>query len=117
MPESPIQQYVVSRAYTTKHGVLLDTGMAKQLVLAADRFIIGADRARCRERRVPEQPAAMCVPSLPVITGLPIGRDTMISLEGLTLTTGREIEAGQYLRTFAHHLLGEGLIPSINPGR
>ena len=29
------------------------------------------------------------------------GRDTMISLEGLTLTTGRQHEAGWILRTFA----------------
>jgi len=32
------------------------------------------------------------------------GRDTMISLEGLTLTTGRTAEAGFILRTFAQHI-------------
>src|SRR3569833_3270433 len=32
------------------------------------------------------------------------GRDTMISLEGLTLTTGRPVEAGWILRTFGHYI-------------
>ena len=39
------------------------------------------------------------------------GRDTMISLEGLTLVTGR-YEAGYILRTFAHYVR-DGLIPNI----
>ena len=42
------------------------------------------------------------------------GRDTMISLEGLTLTTGRYHEAGWILRTFAHYVR-EGLIPNMFP--
>ena len=42
------------------------------------------------------------------------GRDTMISLEGLTLTTGRYIEAGSILRTFAHYIR-DGLIPNMFP--
>jgi len=41
-------------------------------------------------------------------------RDTMISLEGLTLTTGRAIEARWILRTFAHYLR-DGLIPNLFP--
>jgi predicted glycogen debranching enzyme len=36
----------------------------------------------------------------------------MISLEGLTLTTGRHAEAGQLLRTFAQHVR-DGLIPNL----
>jgi glycogen debranching enzyme len=32
------------------------------------------------------------------------GRDTMISLEGLTLVTGRWAEAGYILRTFARYI-------------
>ena len=32
------------------------------------------------------------------------GRDTMISLEGLTLATGRHAEAGYILRLFAHYV-------------
>src|ERR1700704_1926906 len=42
------------------------------------------------------------------------GRDTMISLEGLTLITGRFLEAGYILRTFAHYVR-EGLIPNMFP--
>ena len=42
------------------------------------------------------------------------GRDTMISLEGLTLTTGRHDEAGYILRTFADYV-HDGLIPNLFP--
>src|SRR5213592_4092151 len=42
------------------------------------------------------------------------GRDTMIGLEGLTLTTGRCLEAGYILRTFAHYVW-DGLIPNMFP--
>jgi predicted glycogen debranching enzyme len=38
----------------------------------------------------------------------------MISLEGLTLVTGRHAEARRILRTFAHHVKG-GLIPNLFP--
>ena len=42
------------------------------------------------------------------------GRDTMISLDGLTLATGREAEAKWILRDFAHHVR-DGLIPNMFP--
>jgi glycogen debranching enzyme len=42
------------------------------------------------------------------------GRDTMISLEGLTLLTGRHREAGDILRTFAQYVR-DGLIPNMFP--
>src|SRR5438034_10711390 len=42
------------------------------------------------------------------------GRDTLISLEGLTLITGRLLEAGYILRTFAHYVR-DGLIPNKFP--
>jgi predicted glycogen debranching enzyme len=42
------------------------------------------------------------------------GRDTMISLEGLTLCTGRHQEAADILRTFARHVR-DGLIPNLFP--
>ena len=38
----------------------------------------------------------------------------MISLEGLTLMTGRFLEAGYILRTFAHYVR-DGLIPNMFP--
>jgi predicted glycogen debranching enzyme len=42
------------------------------------------------------------------------GRDTMIDLEGLTLLTGRHVEAGYILRTFGHYVR-DGLIPNMFP--
>ena len=42
------------------------------------------------------------------------GRDTMISLEGLTLTTGRHRDASSILRAFAHYVR-DGLIPNMFP--
>jgi predicted glycogen debranching enzyme len=42
------------------------------------------------------------------------GRDTMISLEGLTLIPGRWLEAGYVLRTFARYVR-DGLIPNMFP--
>ena len=42
------------------------------------------------------------------------GRDTMISLEGLTLCTGRYREAGAILSTFSHYVK-DGLLPNLFP--
>jgi predicted glycogen debranching enzyme len=42
------------------------------------------------------------------------GRDTMIALEGLTLSTGRPTEARWILRTFAHYVR-DGLLPNMFP--
>src|SRR5690606_39648695 len=42
------------------------------------------------------------------------GRDTMISLEGLALVTGRALEARGILRTFGAHVR-DGLIPNLFP--
>ncbi len=42
------------------------------------------------------------------------GRDTMISLEGLTLATGRHGDAGYILRTFGKYVK-DGLIPNLFP--
>ena len=87
---------------------------APELILAADRFIMTpttrpADAARAHA-------AGDEVRS--VIAGYhwftDWGRDTMISLPGLTLTTGRAMEAGYILRTFAHYVR-DGLIPNLFP--
>jgi predicted glycogen debranching enzyme len=89
-------------------------GLAGELVLAADQFII-----RPVGRR--EDAAAMGAAGdevRSVIAGYhwftDWGRDTMIGLEGLTLLTGRHVEAGYILRTFAHYLR-DGLIPNLFP--
>jgi predicted glycogen debranching enzyme len=89
-------------------------GMAAELVLAADQFII--EPAGRVEDAARAQAAGDEVRT--VIAGYhwftDWGRDTMISLEGLTLSTGRYIEAGYILRTFAHYVR-DGLIPNMFP--
>ncbi len=89
-------------------------GPAAELVLAADQFIIRplgriADTARAH---------AAGDEVRTIIAGYhwftDWGRDTMISLEGLTLDTGRYIEASYILRTFAHYIR-DGLIPNMFP--
>lgn len=87
---------------------------ARQLVLAADQFICTpAGRVQDAARA---QAAGDEVRS--VIAGYhwftDWGRDTMISLEGLSLTTGRHAEAGFILRTFAQYVR-DGLIPNMFP--
>jgi predicted glycogen debranching enzyme len=89
-------------------------GMAGELVLAADQFIVRpAGRVEDAAR---VQAAGDEVRT--VIAGYhwftDWGRDTMISLEGLTLVTGRQVEAGYILRTFAHYVR-DGLIPNLFP--
>ncbi|HEY1189592.1 MAG TPA: amylo-alpha-1,6-glucosidase [Gemmata sp.] len=90
------------------------TGLAAELVLAADQFIITpvarvADASRARARG---DEARSVIAGYHWFTDW--GRDTMISLEGLTLTTGRAAEAGYILRTFAQHIQ-DGLIPNLFP--
>jgi predicted glycogen debranching enzyme len=90
------------------------TGMPAELVLAADQFIIvpaGRIEEAARARAMGDEVRT-------VIAGYhwftDWGRDTMISLEGLTLCTGRQREAGYILRTFGHYVR-DGLIPNMFP--
>jgi predicted glycogen debranching enzyme len=85
-----------------------------ELVLAADQFLIrpvGRPQDAARARAAGYEVHT-------VIAGYhwftDWGRDTMISLEGLTLVTGRFIEAGSILRTFGHYVQN-GLIPNMFP--
>ena len=89
-------------------------GLGAELVLAADQFVItpaGRIEETARARAAGDEVRT-------VIAGYhwftDWGRDTMISLEGLTLSTGRYAEAGWILRTFAHYVR-EGLIPNMFP--
>ena len=83
-------------------------GFAAQLVCAADQFVA---RPGARMDDSGEDYRT-------VVAGYPWfldwGRDTMISLEGLTLATGREREAGAILRTFARYVK-DGLLPNLFP--
>jgi predicted glycogen debranching enzyme len=85
-----------------------------ELVLAADQFIIrpaGRKEEAARAHASGDEVRT-------VIAGYhwftDWGRDTMISLEGLTLVTGRHVEAGYILRTFGHYVR-DGLIPNMFP--
>jgi len=88
--------------------------MSAQLVLAADQFLIRPHTRSADEARI----AAMGDTPRTVIAGYhwftDWGRDTMISLEGLTLVTRRHREAGSILRTFASYVR-DGLIPNMFP--
>ena len=87
---------------------------AAELVLAADQFIFTPEGRIVDTTRA----AATGDEIRSVIAGYhwftDWGRDTMISLEGLTLVTGRHREAGFILRTFEHYVR-DGLIPNMFP--
>jgi len=89
-------------------------GVAAELVFAADQFVItpaGRGEEAARAHASGDEVRT-------VIAGYhwftDWGRDTMISLAGLTITTGRTLEAGYILRTFAHYVR-DGLIPNMFP--
>ncbi len=85
-------------------------GLAAHLVLAADQFLV-APAARAGDSAAPEG-AGTVIAGYHWFTDW--GRDTMISLEGLTLVTGRSVEARAILRTFAD-AARDGLIPNLYP--
>ena len=80
-------------------------GAIEQLVLAADQFIV-------------KRPTAHDDDGRSVIAGYPWfgdwGRDTMIALPGLTLTTGRPKIAASILRTYAQ-FVDQGMLPNRFP--
>lgn len=85
-----------------------------ELILAADQFIITpAGRAEeTRLARAEGEEAKTIIAGYHWFTDW--GRDTMISLEGLTLATGRYSEARHILLTFANYVR-DGLIPNMFP--
>ena len=92
----------------------LQTGLGSEFVLAADQFIIHP-AGRLEDAAIAHSTGDE---ERTVIAGYhwftDWGRDTMISLEGLTLATGRVAEGGYILRTFAKYLK-DGLIPNMFP--
>jgi predicted glycogen debranching enzyme len=83
----------------------IDEPWIEQLVYAADQFIVARGSGESADGRT-------------VIAGYPWfgdwGRDTMIALPGLTLTTGRHEIARSILRTFADHI-DAGMLPNRFP--
>jgi predicted glycogen debranching enzyme len=105
------------RALLQQAGVRDDSSALSQLVLAADAFVV--------QRQIPlvskTQPGAdphASEPGHSIIAGYPWfsdwGRDSMISLPGLLLATGRPRIARSLLRTYAR-FVDEGLIPNRFP--
>jgi predicted glycogen debranching enzyme len=97
-----------------KAGDAASDAISAQLVLAAEQFLIRPHTRTADEARI----AAMGDTPRTVIAGYhwftDWGRDTMVSLEGLTLVTRRYREAGSILRTFASYVR-DGLIPNMFP--
>jgi predicted glycogen debranching enzyme len=114
-PEEALAFYHQRREHLIEHAHhAVRSPPAAELVLAADQFIInpvGRVQDAARAHAAGDEIRT-------VIAGYhwftDWGRDTMISLEGLTLTTGRHTEAGWILRTFAHYIR-HGLIPNLFP--
>lgn len=114
---SPEETY---RADFDRRKLLLDAaspeareGPAAELVLAADQFLITpVGRLENPLLSVPGDGRKTVIAGYHWFTDW--GRDTMISLEGLTLKTGRSNEAAQILLTFANYVR-DGLIPNMFP--
>ena len=117
--EESSQESLLARATRTRHdadllhswakqsenSASLTPGWLRQLVLAADQFIV--------KRSLPEQPDGHTI-----VAGYhwfgDWGRDTMIALPGLTLTTGRHDIARHILLAFAHYV-DAGMRPNNFP--
>lgn len=96
------EQKIIDLAETVQGSLKPDM---QQLVLAADQFIV--------KRTLPDGREGHSI-----LAGYPWfsdwGRDTMISLPGLTLCTGRPEIAASILRTYAH-FVSEGMLPNRFP--
>lgn len=78
------------------------SNLGKQLALSADAYVVDRESTNGKS----------------VIAGYPFfedwGRDTMIAMHGLTLTTGRYTDCKSMLKTFAKYEK-EGLLPNLFP--
>lgn len=108
------QQRRVERLLQMPPPAVAQDPVAAQLVAAADAFVV-VPGSRLDETR---QARASGDQVRTVIAGYhwfgDWGRDTMISLEGLTLCTGRHAEARAILQTFSHYVR-DGLLPNLFP--
>jgi len=96
---------VLGRWMEARPGSPAAPGWVAQLVLAADQFIV--------RRPTPEDPDGLTVMAGYHWFG-DWGRDTMIALPGLTLTTGRPEAARSILTTFAR-FVDRGMLPNRFP--
>jgi predicted glycogen debranching enzyme len=95
-------------ALVSQSGLADEPEWIRQLVLAADQFIV--------ERSVPTTEETE--KGKTILAGYPwlgdTGRDTMIALPGLTLATGRSEIGASILRTFAR-FVDQGMLPNHFP--
>jgi len=138
-PDAALDGVTAIRAERTRQAALLEQARVgdapdwvRQLVLAADQFIVarplplgGAKALTMNPGTTDGAKAPTIIPDKAtewvgqsVIAGYPWfgdwGRDTMISLPGLTLTTGRPEVAASILRTFARYV-DQGMLPNRFP--
>ena len=105
-PEIPEVQEIEKEWITHRREVesccKLSDPIARQLVLAADDYIVRRDSTKGKT----------------ILAGYPLfsdwGRDTMIALSGCCLTTGRFEDAKSILRTFMAYEK-DGLVPNLFP--
>jgi len=90
----------------TQAGVEGDEETVRQLVLAADQFVVA------RAAAAPDAAGRTAIAGYHWFGDW--GRDTMIALPGLTLSCGRPEDAAKILRTFAR-FVADGLLPNNFP--
>jgi 4-alpha-glucanotransferase len=97
---------VLERACAADAAFAHAPGWVARLALASDFYVI-------------ERPVSDIADGRSVIAGYPWfgdwGRDTMISLPGLCLATGRFADAAKILETFAR-FIDRGMLPNVFPG-
>ena len=101
-----LYQELLERQQAYHTGLLAQAGptsaLGRQLVLSADAYVVERESTKGKS----------------IIAGYPFfedwGRDTMISLPGVTLVTGRYAECRSILRTFAQYVKN-GLLPNLFP--
>ena len=107
LDSKPVSGEALVKAHYDRQEALLSTAglsdpIARQLVLAADAYIARRDSTDGKT----------------ILAGYPLfsdwGRDTMISLPGCTLSTGRYEDAKSILRTFLAYERN-GLVPNLFP--
>jgi predicted glycogen debranching enzyme len=113
-PEAALEAERVRRRRLLAAAPQAADGIAAELVLAADQFIVrpAVRKEETQRARAEGDEVRTIIAGYHWFTDW--GRDTMISLEGLTLATGRHVEGGYILRTFAHYVR-DGLIPNLFP--
>jgi len=100
--ELAYRRHALEETHSREHAQKLQSPILRRLVHAANDFVVA--------RKAPDGTDGSTV-----IAGYPWfadwGRDTMISLPGLLLTTGRFAQARQVLSVFAQYV-SEGMIPN-----